>query len=848
MIPIFKYQKHRGFWQFRHCINSSIFYISRFFFQQNEKIAKDKDTRSITKKLIKDTAPSFLIAILIIVILETIEKALLNIVIIEKTLICKNSLNLLFTIYKRLNISTQSLQTLLSIVASISGILLGLYFTAISVVISSMFAKVPSNLRNLVLEEKTGKYYITTLATLTSISLILLGYISLGGHPGVLSAIFIILLGCFGIFCFVLLGYRAFLFFDPTNLSNTIFHEFNNNVRLATIKGFWWADPNYQTHYQKEASKSISTLNTLLEVCIDEPQLRKTPISIVLQKTIYFLIEYMQHRALIPSDSCWYARIPRYKSWFLHSSSVLTTAIQTQSSIQPEMVPNSYWVEDDISEMIVNSLERIQQKENGEYIYAILNTYNKYLLELGKCLEFEKGHEMIKSLDRIVGKIDKSETFNGKNIEFAIFDVYGLSFISLALGLYRLINMIDIQSIVKKIDSINWLDKKSIYGKISISLLLPTLEDVQKKLMFEKKVENTIISPKWYIRQLVVIRYIELFKEAVSILLDSLEVFFISRSKDLLSRKLFILSANHSHRGLEMCNKMRVHLPVLENLVKEMGKYLINNKSAAPEWDWEEIRESIDNAHDKLIENLAECMPFISQIEYKEDFPDIFGQCYATLCQDCYQTLIMKKANKFIHIFPLLFRGALSAHEILRKKLKDWEPESAAGITLEPLIDIMELSGYAKIYTELFNIPDIWNICKNTWDEYLKSRSNSNEVMKYLITSYSYRKNLFQIFPRDILRTNWKMKFRNMLRELDLIDEMFSAQYPNRQKRDENRHNSPLIRALCSRRHEPFNTATEVFIITYLLKRPDASGLEFKDLRNLSKAISQEEKEERNDE
>ena len=79
---------------------------------------------------------------------------------------------------------------------------------------------------------------------------------------------------------------------------------------------------------------------------------------------------------------------------------------------------------------------------------------------------------------------------------------------------------------------------------------------------------------------------------------------------------------------------------------------------------------------------------------------------------------------------------------------------------------------------------------------------------------------------------------------MDLIDDMFSSSRLPWEKNMKIKHKSPLIRALCRGRYEPHGSTAEVFIITYLLKRPKSQGIEFKDMRELSKAI---EKEQNND-
>jgi len=85
------------------------------------------------------------------------------------------------------------------------------------------------------------------------------------------------------------------------------------------------------------------------------------------------------------------------------------------------------------------------------------------------------------------------------------------------------------------------------------------------------------------------------------------------------------------------------------------------------------------------------------------------------------------------------------------------------------------------------------------------------------------------------------MSFNNKLREMHLIDDMFSFQYYGI-KASKTKHKSPLIRAICSGRYRPHISAAEVFIIIYLLKRSESKGIEFTDIWGLSETLELEEK------
>ena len=344
---------------------------------------------------------------------------------------------------------------------------------------------------------------------------------------------------------------------------------------------------------------------------------------------MYFLKNYEQQRALIPSDSRWYALIPRYKSWFLCDSSTLTTALETQTSIQPEMVPNPYWLEDNIVEILLPTFKQALQKKNLEIVYEALNVINIYLESLSFNLEFKKGRDIINSLGQPIEKHFNTSSLaknDYRDIELALFDAYGLATISLTLGFYKLIINLNPQNILKTINSVNWFNNKSIYQNGITPPILPRMEFIQKRLKFEKLVERKRISPNWYTKQLIIMRYAELFQETVNEILLSLEEFFVSKSNSLLSKGFFILAAHHSQRGLEMCNKIRAHSPSLKKLIEEFEKMVINKDLPWPKWNWNRIKDKVNNSHDKLVENLANCIPSLSLIEHREKFPDLFGQ------------------------------------------------------------------------------------------------------------------------------------------------------------------------------------------------------------------------------
>jgi hypothetical protein len=812
-----------------------LFYFNKNVYKGTEFGEDIKDNVSIGGTLLRLTAVSLVISVGVVVVFEVIENFLLQIH-ISPQIRFSNSLRWFQNSHTSLASQAESLRTLLSAIASIVGIFIGLYFTAISVVVSSMFVKVPSSLRELVLKEKVGNLYIRILSVLTVMCILLLGYQSFGGQPGVINSFVIVLLSCLSVWCFVVLGARTFFFFDPTNLSDSIFYELNGEINKATIKGFRWSDASFQAHHQKLARQNILTLETLIKLCVAETQLLQQSLSSVMKKTMYWLSRYETSRSFIPTDSKWFTLAPRYKNWFLCDSSALILALESKTSIQPEMKPNNYWVQDRVAEIFASTFTELMGKNNVETVYDVMSSVNYYFESLGNCLEMKKGISMIGEMCAPIKSYYKSNKPKYSDIEYALFDSYGLALMSLALGFHKHIRAFSVAAMIKEVDSINWSNSRDIYKKLFPPLLIPRIEFVQKGVEFEIQVEGKQISPQWHIRQLIINRYAEIIIENIDDLLKAMEDVFVTVSDELITGKSSILASHHSQRGMETCNKIRAHLPRIVKHFEDMKQYAVNKDLPLPQFDIDIAQKKLEEISDKLIQNIAQCIPALSTVEQKEDFPDLFGQSYSLVCQNCYEALREKQTDKYKILFPRLFLGAISAHEKLRTTLKGWRPEDGVMIMIEPLIDILELSGYSKIYSELYEEPEIWEICKKTWDGFFKvfeSNGGSTDIIKKLVAAYELRGSLLRISPRDTLRTNWEMNLEHKLRGMGFADDMFTSYHQRRPSK----HKSKFINNFFGGRIGLHVRPAEIFIVCYLLERADSKGVEFNDRWNIKETL-----------
>jgi hypothetical protein len=160
----------------------------------------------------------------------------------------------------------------------------------------------------------------------------------------------------------------------------------------------------------------------------------------------------------------------------------------------------------------------------------------------------------------------------------------------------------------------------------------------------------------------------------------------------------------------------------------------------------------------------------------------------------------------------------LAAFERLSKELKDYPAQTSVIFSTEPIENLMELSGYAIIYSEL-GPKNTWATVKAAWDRYFAATRDPAAIAKWLATIMKVRGNQFGIAPGDLQRTSWKQHFEHDMRRRGWLADRWSRSPWERNAKKG--HASPVVRALL-RGGDAFADLSDVFLVLYLLKKVSA--------------------------
>ncbi len=243
---------------------------------------------------------------------------------------------------------------------------------------------------------------------------------------------------------------------------------------------------------------------------------------------------------------------------------------------------------------------------------------------------------------------------------------------------------------------------------------------------------------------------------------------------------------------------------------------------------------------------MVNLLPKLKGIVTGEDLPDYFGQALTIGVQACYEACEDNDHERLKKIFPAVFTGSLTAYDITSQKVQDWSQEESKIIySTEPLINLFELSGFTRLYSELYQNAELWNVSQRLWDTYLGA-VDAKQVITFIAAIVGYRNTLFMIMPQAGLRSNWEIAFNQKMRERGFPVFPDDRDFINRRKRPS--HNSPIIRAIARGGGlMGLNPAQEVFFATYLSNRPEAAGIGLPDRYNLRERIRREQEENNNE-
>jgi len=808
------------FWRSRNQLSMLNFKKLKVEFRLSDNIKTFKTNTSIVKALSKDTVFSIIVAVITAFLLYWLE---LNFWVISKFPLVWDSF---IGHYLRLPINVEAYTQMLSTVAGITGVFLGLYFTAVSTVIANAYSSVTGDVRRLILEDRLGNVYVKLVAYLTALSVVLLAFSAVGISVLHLAIPLVVTMSLLAIFAFVRLGRNTFFLSDPTLFFNTLSYDLLKWAKLSTYRGMHWKNAGFQDFYRKQAYRSAATLVALVKISSGKQELEEQSLPRLVQGILLTVGAYIDEKCLIPSDSSWFGKKYSHKQWYLtDSTSEVELATQTDTTLRPNEIPDDTWLEDMVLNAVFNVYYKDIKANNYSALYKKITGLPAFFSKMGEKWFIDEGISWVQELtERIINSKTKSEVDTNDKMELSYavstVDILASLPLSIELGFMAAVRNLDIENLQKQLVDIKWSNPQSPYRFPLPPDTVKSLEKINDGAIFEKLARSPHKTQEWYVVEYT-FNNIEwaLFRQWNSIM-ELLEVWYCEAGKKLADAKKFKHSAAVYTRALEQTWKLGSHIEELRFVAEALRKDA-KLDFEKPEWDWEKEQKRINKLRDNAIDGMAKLIPHLWPDKPSDpDMPDFFGGAVHRMGEACFEALAEGDVNKFKTLFRSYFLGILGVFESIRPQVKNWEASTALTWMAEPIIDLLDLSGYAYILSEYHNQPELWEECKQIWDNYLKMVPTQAEPLAGLL---KHNKNLWGVItPRANLRSRWQINLAKLLSDLP------RRQTDSYYSRPSVVHASEFIRNIApDEMLFMFVNANEVFVVKYFLEREDTKTLDF---------------------
>lgn len=731
-----------------------------------------------------------------------------------------------------LTLSDGAQLALFSTLVQMAGTLLGLYFTAISVVVSTGYARVPSDIRALMIRDEVSSLYFGVLAQFTAVMTVMLAATSFAIRLGALNNLLAASLALFSIFSFVVLSLRALDFFEPANLIPPLNKALHRSIQSVTPKGFNWQDASFQAHHQKVAESALECYANLVTVAAAKENVSVAGLADFARELLRATRRYARAKATIPSDSFWFKRTEKQKHWLTTSEHEVGLALVTDTALTPEQVPDRHWFEARVAEILRRIAQGLVERQDFAGLGELGQALGQTVGALGEQLAVTEALQLWRAPGSLFWQRAAHITPGGSDLATAsrnlgLMDLYACGYIGIFLGVSRGLPTWAAPAVIERTERIDWAKRRTLYAYAATPRqLVHDLELLSQRLEFEKRVEGEIISPSWLWSEMAARGLATFLHESVPALLHEFEQ-IATQAETLLSASHHVAAAQLSLRKLETANKLLRHLHDYRELATAWEALNRSKEYPWPKLDWDGWRQRITTARTRFIRNVACSTVHLESLPDGSALPDLFGQAYSVLGDECVSALMAGDEALFQELFRAFFPATLAMSGKLLQQSTD-STARALALMSAPLLDLLAISGYAEIFSAL-DSKAFSSVVRASWDAHLAKFPTEAARQPFLRVMLSLAEQTGWLSPRATLRMRWKQALEQVLRQRGLMTGRPSwreDEHPAMQA-----HADPLIRALAAASNL-FTDAEDVFLVRYVLARPEVSTIPRDSRRN----------------
>ena len=721
------------------------------------------------------------------------------------------------------HLRSDTYDVLLETVAGVAGVFIGLYFTAVTAIAAAVYIRVPDDLRSLIIKDRIGSSYVAWVAVTAALSVVLLSIHAAAGAMYPLAIPLVGLLATVSIFSFVALGRRAFDLADPTVLRESLAREFAVAAKPVLAPNRGWDSTAAQEASSAAAGRAAQSLGTLVRIATRESHLQGRSSRALVRTIAHLLASYIRARNHIPTESKFWGERYEHRNWYLADSMRVNMATATGTALGPKTVADIGWVEDLMLGPIVAAIGASAEQDVYDDVYLTLNALDSVWHQMGIAWNIKSAIRWTDRLsDRVIPAISQTDAGSLERPALPTGAADALSFLALTIevGFHQRVTSFDFWELSERITAADWGDPATPYAFDLPQPVIQQAEQTSQSIRFEReaRVGGHISTPGWYASERILNALEWELHDQIDRIIPFLQRWVVSAADRLTEAARHEAAASVLNRGIEIASKLESHIPQWRTQVGQLDCLPRRLSHTRPDWDWAAIERQSEVLRQAVSQRVAKSILPLSLLPQNEDVPDNLGQAVTFTGEACFGVLADGDYEAFKQLFDAYLVGTLSIAERLRGEVVRWADDFALTWSTEPVMDLMAISGYACVISELRRDDKPWSICTRAWNDYLEGSSDRRGRIRALAAIHSFHTNRIGIGPRETSRGRWERRVRGMIEDLpetghlDAFDD------------EEVDHESVLIQTFS----RSFNRArpTEVFMVRYVARQPEAQSLD----------------------
>lgn len=807
-------KKNLLYWSFLNLKNKAILFLRNKGIRLLDWVNNRQLSRDLSKEVFLNSIKTFIFGIVLVTVFQKIELLIND-----------------FGILEDFKLDKSLFQNLLMGGIGIAGVFLGLYYSNISAIYSSVYINAPTTLRNLFQHDHLISKNIKAISNYIILGFIFIGNSYINVNVGIITLSFWIIYSVRIVLTYSLSGNRSYELTDSFILVNNIYKTFDKIFRRVSSKRKIFSDNGVHYYLQKKATRQLSYINDISQFNINSSKIKGQLVNNFISANFVLIKNYWSNKMVIPYYSKWFKDKQVYKKWYEAGDSSISLALSTGTSLPSKVEQDFDWFEDQVMD-INNKFYTIfiEKKElegilNYFYNLAALGEYSAELNELDYMV---KRIEVTQNSLKIFIKNNPDYEKNGVSTENLI-DALMMIHIGTSIGINRYLSNINIRKMLAYATSLkNFNNADFTKNKFINNVIFNKLYD---GIEMEYKIEKTKVTPDWYIKEKLSKFILKEFQEILYCINKIYRELVYDLGVTLFESKQYFLASLVFTKMSELKAKNRLIFRVLEEQVKELESILGHDEIVI------EINEEIELTKSKLSEierhvpgYLVKSTGLFTLNQEKElnQYPDMLGYSYNVVCEFLIDAIENNNIERFKNGYKYFLNIVLLYEDYIREDLSnDYESNNTfavANVMLSPILEYCQISGYAYLWGEVSFNSEWKEIIEKNLESFIANKNvKTEEVIKKWIDYLKYFQNqLPAIYNRDLIRQEWSTRMKHLFLNSEKLD-FEVEEYGNTRLKTGNIFLKSFLGN--SPEHLLFNEPQDIYAIMFLNPKVDNSNV-----------------------